>query len=634
MKLNSTLKMLMVLFCHWSFNSLSQVLTFSYTGEVQTYVVPAGVSNIQIEAWGAQGGGSEVCGGTTEDDGGFGGYAVGSLSVTPGTELHIYVGGKPEIGSGSGVPGGFNGGGASGQWGGAGGGASDVRIGGTELEDRIIVAGGGGGGNTGCPDHGTGGLGGGLIGGDGIGLSGYTGGGGGTAVAGGAGAGDGSGGVLGVGGTGGYHVAGGGGGYYGGGAAYAAGGGGGSSYLGDLEEASTSAGIREGHGEVVITVLCVALELEEYDEHLCLGEEVTLEGISATGGTVMWDEGVENGVPFVPGGVGTYFYNGVSTSGSDCMLTVEIEVHESPDIVANASPEIVCHGQELILHGSGGAYYSWEPGEIEDDEPFIPELGTHVFTVIGEDWHGCTGTDEIEVSVIESPEITANVSSENICLGDEVTLSGSGGEIYEWDPEIEDGVAFVPGEIGTYTYSLVGYVDEDGCPGEDEVTFSVHDLPVIDSYTTADEMAGGDGEIDITVSGGAPGYLYDWDNDGTGDFDDSEDLTGLDGGLYTVVVQDENGCEVSSEIEVNSQLSINDIPTAQVLVFPNPTTSAVQIQFNGRFDYQVLTVDGKVLLMGNGFNNIDVNLEDFSSGTYLLEIMSNNQLFHSKIIKE
>lgn len=44
--------------------------------------------------------------------------------------------------------GGYNGGGNASYRGGTGGGATDIRINGTTLYDRVIVAGGGGGANT------------------------------------------------------------------------------------------------------------------------------------------------------------------------------------------------------------------------------------------------------------------------------------------------------------------------------------------------------------------------------------------------------------------------------------------------------------------------------------------------------
>ena len=49
------------------------------------------------------------------------------------------------------------------------------------------------------------------------------------------------------------------------------------------------------------------------------------------------------------------------------------------------------------------------------------------------------------------------------------------------------------------------------------------------------------GAIDITATGTGP-FTFDWDTDGTGDFDDTEDLTGLNAGTYNVVVKDANGC--------------------------------------------------------------------------------------------
>lgn len=228
--------------------------TFNYTGNVQSWTVPACVNTVQIECYGAQGGPGD--GGTFADDGGYGGYAKGDLSVTPGQVLYIYVGEKPA--SATNGPGGWNGGGGDGQYGGGGGGASDVRTNGQTLNNRVIVAGGGGGGNSGGPDHGFGGAGGGNAGSPGINGpgNGACSGQGGTQSAGGAaGCGGGNPGSFGQGGSsqGSYHVGGGGGGWYGGGSSYAVGGGGGSGYTGGVSNASMQNGQRQGHGLVVFT---------------------------------------------------------------------------------------------------------------------------------------------------------------------------------------------------------------------------------------------------------------------------------------------------------------------------------------------------------------------------------------------
>lgn len=142
--------------------------TFSYTGAAQTWTVPAGVTSVNVEANGAQGGRVDLTGFWTPCclDGGLGGKVTTTLAVTPGQVLNLYVG---QQGNTNGT-GGYNGGGTASPvsspilGGAGGGGATDVRIGGTALTNRVVVAGAGGGaGGDGGPT--AGGIGGGLIGG-------------------------------------------------------------------------------------------------------------------------------------------------------------------------------------------------------------------------------------------------------------------------------------------------------------------------------------------------------------------------------------------------------------------------------------------------------------------------------------
>ncbi|MEI6565626.1 MAG: glycine-rich protein, partial [Verrucomicrobiota bacterium] len=231
--------------------------TFNYTGGMQTLVVPAGVTSIAIDAYGAQGSNNGAVGG-------LGGRVQGTLAVTPGQTINIYVGGQ----------GGYNGGGApgaGGSWPGVyGGGATDLRVGGTALANRVLVAGGGGGGgSTGASWTAyAGGAGGGTTGGGGAGCCGTFAGGGTQSGGGIAGIGcgcnyNGTAGGLGYGGTGSLPCnnygtgSGGGGGYYGGGGGATCGsgdsGGGGSSYIGGVTGSATTSGSKSGNGQVNIS---------------------------------------------------------------------------------------------------------------------------------------------------------------------------------------------------------------------------------------------------------------------------------------------------------------------------------------------------------------------------------------------
>lgn len=131
--------------------------TFHYTGNAQSFKVPAGVKWITVVALGAAGGGSLQ---------GHGGRVYAQLPVSDVERLRVFVGGAAH-----GANGGYNGGGNGFFYSSiqsyGGGGASDVRIGDT-LRDRVLVAGGGGGeGGENDDNHGMGGKGGGSTAGDG-----------------------------------------------------------------------------------------------------------------------------------------------------------------------------------------------------------------------------------------------------------------------------------------------------------------------------------------------------------------------------------------------------------------------------------------------------------------------------------
>jgi hypothetical protein len=74
----------------FSGNVFGQSQTFSATGAVQQFTVPAGVTSITVEAWG--GGGRGSSGSNRGGGGGGGGYSRSILSVTPGQTLNLYVG--------------------------------------------------------------------------------------------------------------------------------------------------------------------------------------------------------------------------------------------------------------------------------------------------------------------------------------------------------------------------------------------------------------------------------------------------------------------------------------------------------------------------------------------------------------
>ena len=76
---------------------------------------------------------------------------------------------------------------------------------------------------------------------------------------------------------------------------------------------------------------------------------------------------------------------------------------------------------------------------------------------------------------------------------------------------------------------------------------------MLTTVATPSCTGGSNGAIDLTVTGGTPGYTYDWSNDGPETPDnDPQDLSGLSAGTYTITVTDANGCTVVQTVTVNA----------------------------------------------------------------------------------
>ncbi len=71
--------------------------------------------------------------------------------------------------------------------------------------------------------------------------------------------------------------------------------------------------------------------------------------------------------------------------------------------------------------------------------------------------------------------------------------------------------------------------------------------PFITNVDCAGEFTG---SIDLSIVGGVPPYTFDWDNDGTGDNDDSEDIAMLSAGVYTVSITDAMNCTETASFTV------------------------------------------------------------------------------------
>jgi hypothetical protein len=224
-----------------------------------------------------------------------------------------------------------------------------------------------------------------------------------------------------------------------------------------------------------------------------------------------------------------------------------------------------------------------------------------------------------------------------ICLGDTAFLSfeTTNAVSYFWNPvDMSDSLTFVPIEAQSYTYSLTA-VDSSGCENKKSVELVVLPHPTIASSFITPENLGSDGAIDITVEGGSPEYLFDWDIDESGDFDDEEDINDLNAGIYTVIIADSNGCQVTVSFEVGNLLSSPLLETETIQIYPNPAQDWMSINLNGNFSLELFDNLGNLIQFGENYlSNVNLDLSHLPNGHYHLRIYSGELTYNYQFIKQ
>ena len=611
---------------------------FLSTGEIQTFEVPAGVTSIYIEANGAKG--SNAQSGAGAGLGASGGKASGNLAVAPGQIINIYVGG-----SGNGSSGGFNGGGAGGSAiGGGGGGASDVRIGGIDLSDRVLVAGGGGGGGgVGCEatyNGGNGGEGGGLAGMNGTNSSDGGGGAGGT-LGNGGNAGIGCGGFLGQpgnvpnggdgqecccfgapslpaggGGGGGFNQGGGGGGGSGGTVGCignnkggGGGGAGGSSHIGGVSSGIVTDGTNNGDG-------FISISYNISEEELCSTQPITF--------TI-----TVNPTPSY-----TFTSDGISYSEGDTITACNQQVLE----IEITSPDATDYTFTRLSNGnvieSGSTPASFDYTATNAREGYY-EIGI-------ESSFGCIVKDTIYLLVNPTPNPTATATPNPICQGSDLQLGVNGNNNFDFAWSGPNGYTsneknpvisgILPSASGIYTVTVTNL---NGCSDTSSVNVLVNPTPTYTftsdgiAYSESDTITACNQDILDLVITSPTAVDYTFTRLSNGNVISSGTAPGAFNhtannareGYYEIAVFSSFECILKDTI----YLLVNPLPNPTATATPNPICQGGNLQLgvngNNNFDFAWSGPNGYT---SNVKNPTIIGITPAGSGAYTVTVTNLN----------
>lgn len=587
--------------------------TIQYSGGIQTFTVPCGVDSITVEAWGAEGGSGATGGNSsTGGFGALGGYVSGKIAVNQGDVINIFVGGQ-----GATPTGGFNGGGNGGtQNAGGGGGATDIRVGGTAESDRIMVAGGGGGGGRGgCESTSTITGGNGGVGGGGVGVNGAdaptSGGVAGGGFGGNAGSVQGAGGAAGIGCSG---------------------------FLGSAgSTASNGAGADGGSGQACCCFSFGSIPGGGGGGGGYLGGGAGGGGSAGTTGCSGNDKGAGGG-----GGGGSSYTgpaaaptmtNGVRAGNGMVVITYDLGTSTAAIISA---PTSICSNDTEVYTATGNntpTSYNWM---VTGDLTIVSGQGTATVVVstagVGGDIsveavNACgTGpvTSPFSVTGYVAPTVTAMVSDDEVCEGDQVTFTGGGAASLVWDNGITDGSTYAMMMGGTFT--VIG-TDGNGCMDTASVTVTVNPLPVVtlNASIASGTICGGQ---DITLTGSPSGGMYALAVGNVGDLTGNILNPSMQGD-YVVEYSytDGNGCSSFDTLEFVVDCFVGFELTgeqASVKVYPNPARGSFSINANYPLNGTVELYDelGKLALTQK-LSNVQLKSFDISQlpiGMYNIKI--------------
>jgi gliding motility-associated-like protein len=311
----------------------------------------------------------------------------------------------------------------------------------------------------------------------------------------------------------------------------------------------------------------------------CAGDSNGSIVVTATGGQTPYQYSNDNGVTFqgsdtfsgLPAGT----YDIVVEDNNGCQTTQQVILTDpapvSIDNVATVDPSCIANDGSITITasgGDGGPYnFSIDNGVTFQASNAFTNLGVGTYDIVVTDGNGCSATTQVSLVNPGAPTIDNVTTVDPSCAANDgsITITASGGQTpYQYS--IDNGVTFQAGNaftnLGVGTYDIV-VVDNNGCSSTTQVILTNPGGPSISNITAVDPTCNGatDGSIDITVTGGQTPYQYSIDNGVT--FQAGNSFTGLGAGTYDIVVEDNNGCQVTQQVILTDPpaVSIDNVVT-------------------------------------------------------------------------
>ena len=301
-----------------------------------------------------------------------------------------------------------------------------------------------------------------------------------------------------------------------------------------------------------------------------------------------------------------------------CSFDVPVTITEPTALGGSitAQTNVLCNGDATGAvtvagaNGTAGYTYSLDGGTTTQASGTFNNLTAGAITVTVVDANGCTF--DVPVTITEPAALGGSITAQTnvLCNADAtgaVTVAGANGTA-GYTYSLDGGTTTqISGTFNNLTAGAitVTVVDANGCTFDVPVTITEPNVLISSLVSTTDATCGSsNGDATVSASGGSGGIEFSIDGGTT--FQANGTFSNLAPGTYTIIIEDDNGCQNQITATINDLSGINASITAQTNVLCNgDATGAVTVTASGSIAPYTYSDDGINFTTNNNFNGLN-----------------------------
>ncbi|HWB62616.1 MAG TPA: SprB repeat-containing protein, partial [Chitinophagales bacterium] len=361
----------------------------------------------------------------------------------------------------------------------------------------------------------------------------------------------------------------------------------------------------------------LSLNVALYNTPYCHDDSTGFILITANGGVApysyVWNTGVTSqDIDSIPAGT----YTVTVSDANNCQQTISQTLNNPTAISSSiSSTDVNCFGGSdgtaSVTVSGGTPPYSFQWSNFNVSQTLTGVMAG-AYTVIITDHNGCTQRNSTTIN--QPSQLLINLAVSQISCPNandgSITANATGGTgpyTYAWsNSETTPGITGLAG--GTFGVTVT---DSHGCSATASSVIT-NPTPIVPFVIVKNVLCYGDnnGGVNLSVTGGTPGYTFAWSNSET-----TEDLNNEPAGNYTVTITDSRGCTVTDSADIISPSALNTSGISSNITCNGLCNGAIYAaSFGGTTPYHFAWSDGP--------NSAD--RDSLCAGNYILTVTDAN----------